>query len=195
MKKKLFARINSFMMAMVICIIACASTPTYAAEACDASEAEATEQEEMSTRATTPSMGLIDFAPGYVDLPYGDAKTLKSAVTLYSASYKHIGTIQLPQNDGRIHRIIYKVSFIKDPYDQGNGDVRLKVDFRRNGVSIHKGEYNYEDLANGTIQAQFEGVSAGQRIEVYADAVTNPKYTSNGNWRKLYIWNFEVYTD
>ena len=194
MKKKLFAKISILMMAMVMCVIACATTPVYAAE-CDADEAENIEQEEMTARAATQSMGPTEFDPGYVDLPYGDAKVLKSAVTLYSSSYKHIGTIQLPQNDGRIHRIIYKVRFIKDPYDQGNGDVRLKVDFRRNGVSIHKGEYDYEDLVNGTIQAQFEGVSAGQRIEVYADAVTNPDYTSNAHWRKLYIWSFEVYTD
>ena len=32
MKKKLFAKISSLMLAMIMCVIACATTPVYAAE-------------------------------------------------------------------------------------------------------------------------------------------------------------------
>lgn len=194
MKKKLFVKVTSMILAATILICSGVAAPVYAKET-ENDVAYSTEESNVSVAASGESLGLMGFSAAELHLPYGNAQPLKSSITLYHSSYQKLGKIYLPQNDGRIHRIIYKVQFMKDPYDQGNGDVRLKVDFRRNGVTIHHGEYDYEDLTNGIIQAEFNGVSAGQQIEVWADAATNPDYTSNGHWRKLYIFKFEVYTD
>lgn len=172
MKKKIFARIAS--VAMALCMMIGVAS---------------------SAQAAGGTMGEHPFTPGYRELQYGKDVNLKSNISLYSTTYEKVGTIKLP-DDNRIHRIIFLARFCKDPSDTGNGYVRLNLQFRRNGQVIHSTGYNTSaNETNPSWRGEFSGVSKNQVIDVYADAVTAPGSTPNGNLRCIYMPVFDVYTD
>ena len=178
--KKLFAKISSLMLAMIMCVIACATTPVYAAE-CDVDEAENIEQEEMTTRAATST-----------NLAYGAIRNVIDPQVLGDRNYVKIATVNLP-NDDRIHRILFATLYNRASEDQGIGNINLKVKMTRNGVKIYEKEFKFEET-NGIIdQAEVLNVSKNQSIDIWID--TASAGASNGNFRKIFMSFFNVYTD
>lgn len=187
MKKKIFVSLTSFL--LVFCMMFGMTTSAFAMEN-DASGLATN-----SVRANNQTFGTHPFTAKHISLAYGEAKTLQSGISLYNSTPEYLGSVTLP-NDNRIHRIIFETTFCKDPYDEGNGNVQLNLIFKRNGVELDTREYvANEGTPNRYVQEELTGLGKNQTIDIYADVVTAPNTTSNGYLRKMYIFNFGVYTD
>ena len=135
----------------------------------------------MTTRAATST-----------NLAYGAIRNVIDPQVLGDRNYVKIATVNLP-NDDRIHRILFATLYNRASEDQGIGNINLKVKMTRNGVKIYEKEFKFEET-NGIIdQAEVLNVSKNQSIDIWID--TASAGASNGNFRKIFMSFFNVYTD
>ncbi len=183
MKTKLFNKFASMILA--ICMVIGVAIPAYAMELPNSTtEAELYETEDsgVATQSSVPE----------VHLGYTEAKDLFYNQLVDQKSYKLMGRIYLP-NDPHINRIIYTAFFKKDDSDTGIGDVKLNLQFRRNGEVIYNDSFEYMKTAGMLLRKEVKGVHMNEVIEVWADASSVSQ--SNGSIRKILITNMGVYTD
>ena len=179
---------------MMISTILSLNVTTYAMESQN-NNAHVESDFDVNARQNNQTFGKNPFDSKNLSLTYGKDETLQDGITLYHKSYVKLGSVTLP-NDDRIHRLIYKVMFCKDPYDEGIGNVKISLKFVRNGIVLSNPSYDANTgNTNRTVQAELLNLGKNQTIDIYADASTVSGTTSNGNLRKLYIFFFDVYTD
>lgn len=143
-------------------------------------------------------------ASGYVfesTLNYGNATYI--ALMEPFRNMENLCYVKL-NDDDRTHRLILKASFKKltsatqnesgnlVAADNGLGEVKLGLYVSINGGTPKKYYHNYD---GEPWQFEITGVPKGAVITITADAFTADGYTSNGNYRSIFINYLQAYFD